>query len=314
MARLALLIVPLVVAAGMPSARAAPDEHAQARKPKKKTAKKKKPAKKRRKSSRTKQSSRSKQPPVEPEEDDVLVIDTEDDVAAPPTSLDLGTAAITTPVPEPPYVADSVVPTTAPKRERKRGPTWFFGVRGGPALLDRRGYYNFRSNRQIYHDERNIRGEALLGRYLSRRISIAVAGGTGPYPKFDAPDPLYAENTRFSVFLYHSRVDLDVHAGPFVVGAGVGAAYEHTTGTFGVQDPVTLQVEMHRATFNRFAAIGAARTGLQVGVGPFAVELIAEATVLKLFRGTYTYSITTDGPSDREMGYAASLLLGVRLQ
>jgi hypothetical protein len=312
MARLALLIVPLVVAAGMPSAQAAPDEHAQARKPNKKSAKKNKPAKKRRKSSRSK---RSKQPPPEPEEDEVLVIDTEDDVAGAPTSLELGTTAITTPVPEPPYVADSAVPATAPaKRERKRGPTWFFGVRGGPALLDRRGYYNFRSNRQIYHDERNLRGEAVLGRYLSRRLSLGVAGGAGPYPKFDAPDPLYDENTRFSVYLYHSRLDLDFHAGAFVVGVGTGVAYEHTTGSFGVQDPVTLQVEMHRATFNRFAAIGAARTGIQLGAGPFAIELLAEATVLKLFRGTYTYSITTDGPSDREMGYAASLLLGVRLQ
>ena len=313
MTRWALRVLAVVAAAGLATpvtAEAAPiGDHAAARKPKKKSANKKKPPKKRRKSRR------AKQPPPPPEDDDeVLVIDTEDDVANRPTSLALGVTAITTPVPEPPYVAGDAVVTPPPRRERKRGPTWFFGVRGGPALIDRQGYYNFRSNRQTYHDERNIRGEALLGRYVGRRTSLALAGGTGPYPKFDAPDPLYDENTRFSVYFYHSRLDLDLHAGPFVFGVGAGAAYEYTTGSFGVQDPVTLQVEMHRATFKRFGVLGAARTGFQVPAGPFAIELIAEATALKLFRGTYTYSVSTEGPSDREMGYAASLLLGLRLQ
>jgi hypothetical protein len=313
MARLALLLVPLVVAAGISvpvAAQAAPDriaasDHA-ARKPKKRA--KKKRAKKRHKSSRRKQA------PPPPEDDEVLVIDTEEDVANPPTSLELGVAAIMTPVPEPPYVADPG--TSAPiRRERNRSePTWFVGVRGGPALIDRRGFYNFRSNRQVYHDERNGRGELVVGRYLGRHASVGLVGGTGPYPKFDAPDPLYEENTRFSVYLFHGRLDLDLHAGAFVLGIGGGGAYEYTTGTFGVENPVTLQIEMHTATFKRFGLVGAARTGVQVTAGPFAIELLAEATVLKLFRGTYTYSITTEGPSDREMGYAGSLLLGVRLQ
>ena len=53
-----------------------------------------------------------------------------------------------------------------------------------------------------------------------------------------------------------------------------------------------------------------------LSAGPFAIELLAEATVLKLFRGTYQYAptVTSEGPSDQEMGYTGSLLLGLRLQ
>jgi hypothetical protein len=309
MARLALLCLPIaVVVAGitLPAPAQADEAHASARKPKKKRDKKK--PKKRSKSKRSKE--------LESEEVEISIVGVDPPVPSPPTYLQLGQVAITTPVPEPPYVAGSFTTTPIKRAPPTKPPTWFLGVRGGPALIDRRGYYNFRSNRQTYHEERNARGEVLLGRYLGRHVSLGLVGGTGPYPKFDEPDPLFGENTRFSVYLFHGRLDLDLHAGPFVLGIGGGGAYEYTTGTFAVEDPSTLVVEMHTATFRRFGLVGAARTGFQVLAGPFALELLAEATVLKLFRGTYQYTttVTTEGPSDREKGYAGSLLLGLRLQ
>ncbi|HEX5061584.1 MAG TPA: hypothetical protein VFV99_19585 [Kofleriaceae bacterium] len=239
-----------------------------------------------------------------------------------PTQVDLDnastpevTADATAPEPPPPKPAATVTATVTPTpKPARRGPTWYVGLRGGPSVIDRRGYYEYSSNRQIYATERNVRLDLVFGRYLSRHISLGLALGTGPYPKFDAPDPAYDENTRFEVFPAHARLDVALHAGPFVVGVGAGGAYEQATGTFGVQDPDTFLVTMHTARFKRYGAMGTVDTGFQFQLGPLGLELLAEASAVKLMRGTYEHGITTAGPSDREMCYEASLLLGVRLQ
>jgi hypothetical protein len=317
MVRWALLLVVIAIGVPLTAAQTAPAEAASsdsaaARKPKQKKKPKKKPRSHRK-------SSRKKKPPAELDDEPItlaaLNVAIEPAVAGSPSgALVIGEVATFPDPPRPRLTVGGIVATSTSTPPRDGGPTWFFGVRAGPSVIDRRGYYNFRSNRQTYHDERNVRGEVALGRYLGRHVSLAVAGGTGPFPKFDEPDPLLGENTRFSVYLFHSRLDLDLHAGAFVLGIGGGGAYEYTTGSFTTQDPTTFEVIEHTATFKRFGVVGAARTGVQLAAGPFAFELLAEATVLKLFRGTYVYTVPTEGLSDREMGYAGSLLLGVRLQ
>ncbi|HEY5951268.1 MAG TPA: hypothetical protein VIV40_37505 [Kofleriaceae bacterium] len=316
MARSALLLAAVAIAIPVDAVAAEPS-HVAARKPKNKKSTKKPAKKPDKKKHHHHHRSHHKQTTPEPDDAEVTVTGTDPaEVDAPADGLVPGTHAGMPDVPAPPPapVGGSIESLPLRRERPKRGPTWFLGVRGGASVIDREGYYDFRSNRQTYHDERNARVELTLGRYFGRHVSLGLAGGTGPYPKFDAPDPLFSENTRFSVFLYHARLDLDFHAGAFVFGLGGGAAYEYTTGSFTTQDPTTFQTEMHTATFKRPGVIGAARTGFQVSAGPFAFELLAEATLLKLFRGIYVYTVSTDGPSDDEMGYAASLLLGVRLQ
>jgi hypothetical protein len=300
----------LAAALGTPApadpAPAPSDEHAQAREPKKKK-KRKKDRKK-----RSRRRSREPEPPGDDEAIEISVVATEAAAATPPAGpLVTGNLAVTVPVPEPPWAPEPSVVVAEPRRPRKQHPTWFFGVRGGPSLIDRDGYYDFRSNRQTYHDQRNVRGEVALGRYLGRYLSLGLAGGSGPYPKFDAPDPILEENTRFSVYVFQARLDLDLHVGWFVLGIGAGGAYEHTTGSFMLQAPATT----YTATFKRKGVVGAARTGVQLRAGPIAIELIAEAAMLKLGRGTYEHGGTTSaGLSDQEQGYMGSLLLGLKLQ
>lgn len=294
-------------------------EHASARKPKKKKSRSKKSSSSRhRKKKRQKDRAKDRESDEAPE---ITVVGIDPVDTAPPASLVLGAGAGMPDVPRPPEPAP--VDTSGwiiehnnggLPRKRDRGPTWFFGVRVGPGVIDRQGYYDFRSNRQTYHDERNVRGELTFGRYLGRHVSLGLVAGAGPFPKFDALDPLYEENTRFSVFPFHARLDLDAHAAWFVIGVGAGVAYEHTTGSFQTRDDVTLMIVTHTATFKRRGITAAARTGVQGALGPFTFELLAEIAAVKLDRGTYVHEVESPGLSDDELGYAGSLMLGVKLQ
>ena len=91
-------------------------------------------------------------------------------------------------------------------------------------------------------------------------------------------------------------------------------AYEHTTGSFQTRDDVTLMLVTHTATFKRRGITAAARTGVQGALGPFTFELLAEVAAVKLDRGTYVHEVESPGLSDDELGYAGSLMLGVKLQ
>ncbi|HEY5920361.1 MAG TPA: hypothetical protein VIV11_01765 [Kofleriaceae bacterium] len=233
------------------------------------------------------------------------------------TAHPTGEIAATTPPPAPKLPAVELAMTksvTAEPRKPRSGPRWFFALRGGPSVVDRRGFNEYQSNRQIYADHRNIRAELALGRFVSRHFALGLAAGSGPYPKFDAPDLLLDEITRYEVYPAHARLDLELHAGWFVLAVGVGAAYERAQGTFTTQDPDTFEQAEHRSVFERFGAIGTARTGLQIQLGHLGIELLAEASAVKLGRGTYQLTSTNPGPSDREMAYVGSVLLGVRLQ
>lgn len=305
---LALLVTGGIAAPASAEPPASASAQAQARKPKKE---------KKRKKKRSHRSRRKKQPkadePLTMEETEVTI---EPAAATMPSSLlVLGASAGMPDVPHPIAPAGGDVVASEPRDPRlKGGPTWFFGVRVGPGVIDRDGYYNFRSNRQTYHDERNVRGELTFGRYLGRHVSMGLVAGAGPFPKFDALDPIYEENTRFSVFPFHARLDLDAHAAWFVIGVGAGVAYEHTTGSFQTRDAVTLELVTHTATFKRRGITAAARTGVQGSLGPFTFEVLAEASAVKLDRGTYVHEVESPGLSDNETGYAGSLLLGVKLQ
>jgi len=252
------------------------------------------------------------------------------DATAPPTAATPEAAALETlhdpatpATPEPaPVATESAKPvasvsTSATPVARAGGkkPSWFFGIRGGPSVIDRRGFNEYKSNRQIYNDQRNVRWEIAFGRYAGRHVAFGLALGSGPYPKFDAADPLLDVNTRYEVIPAQARLDLELHASWFVLALGGGGAYEQAKGTFTTQDPDTLETITHTSAFKRFGPAGAARTGLQLQLGPVAFELLAEVSAIKLGRGTYEHSMmSSPGPSDREMCYEGSVLLGLRLQ
>jgi hypothetical protein len=305
MTRAGLLVVALAVCAPSALAESAPAAQAAARKPTKKKPKKpKKPKKKR---------ERKRAAPEEPASLATLDITVEPPVASPHTP-GLGQSAGVPDPPRPTAPPGGFDNTPVATRSRDRGPSWFIGVRGGPSLIDRRGFYEFRSSRGTYGAARNLRGELAFGRYIGRHVAFGIAAGGGPFPQFFAPAPGFGDTTRFSVRLSHARLDLELHRGWFVLAIGGGGAYEYATGTFGAVAPDRSSITMHTATFERFGVIGAARTGIELSAPPFAFEVLAEASALKLFRGTYEDGITGPGPSTREMGYVASLLLGVRLQ
>jgi hypothetical protein len=99
-----------------------------------------------------------------------------------------------------------------------------------------------------------------------------------------------------------------------VFALGGGGAYEYTRGTFGAQALDGSGVTMHTAIFKRFGVVTTVRMGALLTQGSLAFEILAEASGMNLFPGTYQDGITSPGPSDREMGYAGSLLFGLRLQ
>jgi hypothetical protein len=191
-------------------------------------------------------------------------------------------------------------------------PTWFVAGRLGPSLVERTGSYEYASRRDIYGLERNTRWEIVLGRYLSRHLALAGAFGSGPYPKYDAPDPLYGETTRFDVFPWHATLGLELHVRWFVLAIAGGGMYEHTKGFFVTQDPATFSYAFHAVAFKRFGVIGSAHTGVELHWGHWGVELLADAAALKLARGTYEHGMTSPGLSDDETGYVGSVFLGLR--
>jgi hypothetical protein len=225
-----------------------------------------------------------------------------------PTRVNTGESAGMPDVPRPmaPLVVDTVEP--AKPRPRSRGPGWFFGVRGGPSAFDRRGFNEYKTDRAINEDWRNLRGELALGHYVGRHVALALAAGAGPFPKFDDVDPLLDVNTRYYVRPAQARLDFELHAAWLTLAVGGGVAYEQAAGTFSVGS------EMHESVYRRFGGVGTARTGFQIRLGALAVELLASATAIKLMRGTYDHGTSSPGPSDREMCYEGSVLLGLRLQ
>jgi hypothetical protein len=209
--------------------------------------------------------------------------------------------------------ATSLAATATPIPRARR--TWFVAGRVGPSILDRSGTYDFKSNRQLYSLQRNVRWEVVVGRYVSRRIALALAAGSGPYVKHDGEDPLLGEVTRFDVFPWHVSLGMEAHASVFVVGLAAGVVRETMRGSFTTYDADNFRYAFHEVGFARFGVLGSAHTGLEVHWGHWGVELLAEAAAVKLARGTYELDgMSNPSPSDDEMGYVGSLLLGLRWQ
>jgi hypothetical protein len=207
----------------------------------------------------------------------------------------------------------SLAATATPVTPARR--SWFVAGRVGPSILDRSGTYDFKSNRQVYSLQRNVRWEVAVGRYVSRRLALALAVGSGPYVKHDAEDPLLGEITRFDVFPWHVSFGLEVHASVLAAGLSVGGVRETMRGTFSTYDADTFRYMFHQVGFERFGVLGSVHTGLELHWGHWGVELLAEATAVKLARGTYELDGTSNpAPSNDEMGYVGSLLLGLRWQ